>query len=436
MNTRQLRARLLAAAGLLAPSLASLGCPSSTSVAPAPDQRTTPDPSQPAPSATTPSERPTAMASSPTGLIKTLAPTAVKHGDGWLPASAPPRDHVKGCSHGVQCFHATADPMTANSVEALYSNCATSIRPASGEHFHYSFANDHTTKERAHKPDACCYKWDETDCRGRALRGEGHWVAASAERREDWVSDLALELPVPASPAVRASLADHWAREAALEHASVASFARASLALMAFGAPAELLARYHLAALDEIEHARVAYAFASCLAGEPVGPSALPSDSIARPPRDVTAFAVEALHDACIGETVAVLQASEALEQVTSEPLRAFLARVIEDEARHAEVAWATLAWALRTGGQPTREALAAELRRLRKRDDRIEASDDAVDLRPHGVLPGRTLALIRSGAVREIVVPCLERLVDMASPSTSSARVKGEGRRTRCPSP
>ena len=49
--------------------------------------------------------------------------------------------------------------------------------------------------------------------------------------------------------------------------AEIASFARTSLDLLALGAPADLVAETHRAALDEIEHARIAYALASAFSG-------------------------------------------------------------------------------------------------------------------------------------------------------------------------
>src|SRR6185437_10815965 len=61
----------------------------------------------------------------------------------------------------------------------------------------------------------------------------------------------------------RASLAETWTVLALLEHASVASFARVSLQLLAVGAPGDLVGATHQAALDEIRHARLCFALAS-----------------------------------------------------------------------------------------------------------------------------------------------------------------------------
>jgi hypothetical protein len=47
------------------------------------------------------------------------------------------------------------------------------------------------------------------------------------------------------------------------------------LELLALGAPAELVEKAHVAALDEIEHARICFALASAYGGERYGPGPL-----------------------------------------------------------------------------------------------------------------------------------------------------------------
>ncbi|HEU4537511.1 MAG TPA: hypothetical protein VFS00_25505, partial [Polyangiaceae bacterium] len=74
---------------------------------------------------------------------------------------------------------------------------------------------------------------------------------------------------------LRAALAQHWLDVAALEHASVASFARFTLELLALGAPPALVAEAQRAGLDEVAHAEVAYALASAYAGRRFGPGPL-----------------------------------------------------------------------------------------------------------------------------------------------------------------
>jgi hypothetical protein len=179
--------------------------------------------------------------------------------------------------------------------------------------------------------------------------------------------------------------AARWAADGLAEHASVASFARFALELMAQGAPAELVEATHRAALDEIEHARLCFAVASAYAGRAMGPGPLPLPPELPLRASLSELAVATVEEGCINETLAALRAAIDLDAV-SEPLeRAALERIVADEARHAELAWRTVAWALEAGGAPVREAVAAAFARLQGSAD----SD-----------------------VREVVLPCARALL------------------------
>src|SRR5262245_889099 len=125
--------------------------------------------------------------------------------------------------------------------------------------------------------DLCCYWFCEGACCGRPYLVDGAPRVASAARRADWLSPIeaagadfvrdfeeadpsALDVArreQPVDPTTRAALAAAWLRDAQMEHASIASFARFTLELLAVGAPAELVADSQRASLDEIEHARM-----------------------------------------------------------------------------------------------------------------------------------------------------------------------------------
>src|SRR5262249_45609125 len=115
------------------------------------------------------------------------------------------------------------------------------------------------------------------------------------------------------SAAERAALAAAWARDALLEHASGASFARFSLALLAGGAPADLVALAHEAALDEIEHARLCFALASRYAGEEIAPGPFPLGGEVAVGGSLREIAVSTVREGCIGETMAAVIAAEQL---------------------------------------------------------------------------------------------------------------------------
>ncbi|MBK7581241.1 MAG: hypothetical protein IPI67_13630 [Myxococcales bacterium] len=93
--------------------------------------------------------------------------------------------------------------------------------------------------------------------------------------RSDWLADVDLELAQRSgcgAPGSRRALTEI----AGLEHSSIASFAKVALDLPALGAPPELVAATHHAALDEIEHATLAYAVASGIERRRAGPRPMP----------------------------------------------------------------------------------------------------------------------------------------------------------------
>jgi len=231
---------------------------------------------------------------------------------------------------------------------------------------------------------ACCYALQRScvhPAAGRALTEHGIPIFAPAVARADWIADLGFELP---RDEARAAL---LLRVAAAEHASIASFARATLSLLALGAPPELLAETARAGLDEIEHARVAYALAALCSGESFGPGPLPPTSPAE--TDLTAFAVATLHDACVEETSGALQLWAAAEAEPHSGVRALLHAMAEDEARHVELAFRTLAWAVAQGGGDVRRAIEGELAALRDHPD---------------------------PALSDVVLPCLDSLLRPAN--------------------
>lgn len=270
-----------------------------------------------------------------------------------------------------------------------------------------------TTTERAEDPQACCYQWHVLCVGGRPLRAaEGPATAASA-RRSDWLSPSAAPDTAGLAPALREELAAHWAREAAFEHASVAAFARASLALLAAGAPAALLEATHDAALDEIEHARLVYALASAYGSAHVGPGPLDAASSLGAP-SLPALAVETLLDGCAGEAVAALALREAAASARDPAVRTVLDRIAEDEERHAELAFRTVAWALAADGGIVAPALAEAIARLRGElaEDEGQAVDADHDLADHGVLGERAKRSTRRRGLAEVVFPCVEAML------------------------
>ncbi len=243
---------------------------------------------------------------------------------------------------------------------------------------------------------------------GRPLLVEGEARVARPRARDDWrvLLDFAMD---GLSAEAREDLAAHHAAVAALEHASVASFSRFALQLLALGAPADLVAEAHRAALDEVEHARFGYAIASRLGGRMIGPDKLP-EATARLETTVSSFVEALVMEGCVGETLGAAEGQEIARRVKDETLRAVLAEVASDEERHAALAWKTLQWALALFGDEAREAAERAFVRAAAAYG-VDPAEGAVENEEFGVLGARTLGALRREALREVVRPCLRTL-------------------------
>ncbi|HTN86641.1 MAG TPA: ferritin-like domain-containing protein, partial [Sorangium sp.] len=206
----------------------------------------------------------------------------------------------------------------------------------------------------------CCYDTNDPGigaC-GRPFLVGGEPRLAGVEARADWVLDAAAEEALSLDAATRAALAEAWLADARLEHASIASFARFALDLLALGAPPALVDAAHRALSDELQHARACFTLASRYAGRSLGPGPLAMDGALDAPTLASA-AVGAVREGCVGETLAALQASAQRDRARDPEARRALDRIADDEAAHAELAWAFVRWAVARGGEPVRAAVA-----------------------------------------------------------------------------
>jgi hypothetical protein len=258
---------------------------------------------------------------------------------------------------------------------------------------------------------------------GRPLREGGELVVAPTAQRDGW--SVRARAIAELSAAERAYAAGAWSRDAAYEHASVAAFARLSIDLMVHGAPAKLVDAAHAAARDEIRHAQLCYGIATELGGAAVGPGPLALATSSRAP-SLEQLAVDCFRDGCVDETVAALTAEEALRRCEPAAIQTALATIADDEARHAELSYRILAWALSIGDAALRARIASELDRVR---DELGAATPAAA--PHanhtercGIVQPRTAAMVRRRVLADIVVPCTEALLARAiDPAAEGAK-------------
>jgi len=250
-------------------------------------------------------------------------------------------------------------------------------------------------------------------CCGRPLLVDGRPVTAPAIANTEWSAGMPTRFHT-LPDVVRRRIAEHYTRVAQLEHASVASFARFTLELMALGAPPQLLVAAHRAGLDEIDHARRCFALASAYAGQPVGPGRL-AVAGACPADTLEAVASALIDEACVGETLAAAEARTACRFVREPAVREVLTTIAADEQRHAELGWRTLRWLLE---QMDAEGRARMIARLRESIEAAERELPAamVDhdrrwLRPHGVLDPGDRRDAQTKALERVLRPCADAL-------------------------
>ncbi len=296
----------------------------------------------------------------------------------------------------------------------------------------------------------CCYLYpqpaprpdlERRHNRGRPLRVNGAPVLAGAEERDDWrssgapsglapsgsvTSQLALSRLAPSALGLsgeeRSLLAAAWREEARMEHASIAAFARLSLQLLALGAPPALVRDAHQAAMEEVDHAQIAFSLASAYGGAPLGPGRLEEAASSSQERATLVTLVEeTLLDGCVGETVAAVEAACAAEAATDVTIADALRAIAADETSHAELGFRIVAWAVKQAKDDVSPVIARALAELRSA---IEAEPAAPAgrsaLADHGVLGEGERARIRHEVIRDVVIPAIAALVE-GRPSEST---------------
>jgi hypothetical protein len=313
-----------------------------------------------------------------------------------------------GCG-GCDCIDSTdypGCPGKSFACQSPYDQCTSDLDCPSGEMCSHDAAGHHV-----------CSK---TTCAvGRPFLVQGDERLAIAVLREDWAARGIAPNLRGLAPATRARLAGRWTEIARMEHASIAAFARFTMHLLAVGAPPELVRASQDAMGDETEHARLAFALAGAYARTLIGPGPL---AIAG---SLDGFGIEQLvatlvREGCIGETVAAIEAREALETATDPAVRAVLETIARDEQRHAELAWRTIAW-LVAQGRVTHARVVAEIEQA-ARETRPAATDDA-DLSAHGLVSDARRAELRRAALDDVILPCARGFAQALSNRATSSR-------------
>ncbi|MEO8362329.1 MAG: hypothetical protein ABI672_20045 [Vicinamibacteria bacterium] len=201
---------------------------------------------------------------------------------------------------------------------------------------------------------------------GRRLRSRGKSLVPSTESQGTWTT-LAIE---PGASPFPHGLADRWRENGAVEHASIAAFARLTLDLMGVGAPPSLIAAANLAALGEVRHAEFCFSVARAIDGSALSPAPFPEAAQTdTPPRDrrlaLRKLAVESLVDGALGERVSANVLAQLAGRCRVPAIGDTLRGMATDEAGHAELGWAVVEWCVQDGGEVVVDSLRDAVRLL-----------------------------------------------------------------------
>jgi len=270
----------------------------------------------------------------------------------------------------------------------------------------------------------CCYyaalRVDEA-CEGRPFIVAAVARVAPLVDRSDWASPLAPSIGM-LSARERAAISEVWAKRAQFEHASIASFARFVLDLLAVGAPVELVLAATHAMGDEVEHAQICFGLASSIAERHIGPGALAIDGAMEGRRTLAEIARAAVIEGCIGETQAAIVATMARDVAECPVVRAAMSKIARDELEHAELAWRFVAWAFANGDSTVRTAIEAAFG-----EPCNGCAPEVVGVAPavarrFGIVSVADHRTLSERAWREVIVPSRDALVFDVAPLAAGA--------------
>jgi hypothetical protein len=217
------------------------------------------------------------------------------------------------------------------------------------------------------------------------------------------------------SAAARRAIGQAWVEDALMEHASVAAFARFAMELMALSAPLDLVESAHAAMGDELAHTRICVEMAE-RHGVTVSFGALPGGSIQLSDVDLTDVVVRAVVEGCVGETIAAMIATEAAATAQDQGARLALRRIAQDEARHAELAWRFVRWAVcRSPELASVVEQAFDAAAVGQGASASSTCEHEAAMREAGRLSARVRAGIARRTLREVIAPCRAALAELA---------------------
>ena len=248
---------------------------------------------------------------------------------------------------------------------------------------------------------------------GRPLHTPSGRLSAEPAHRNDWTVGDAPDIEGLDDPQ-RRTLARCWLRDGLAEHAAVASFARFTVQLLALGAPPQLVRASQRASLDLVRHAEICFGLASHYRGRALGPGQLDAIAAFEGATKPRAAVMTAVREGCVGDTISAMAATVAAEHCTDPVVAKVLRRIAVDDTRHAGMAWRFVRWALSQPELGPLETAVDEAFQAALGDHPMVDEQAAPEwMRVRGRLSDAERAYLAASTLREVIVPCVDRLLD-----------------------
>jgi len=183
------------------------------------------------------------------------------------------------------------------------------------------------------------------------LSTSGLCVTGRPLRRGDGLCQTAGAVVIgPPSDGDNVRAARVWLQRARLEWGSAPAFCELAEQLEACGAPEELAGRARRAAEDELRHAALSIALSARLMGAlyvSLDPPVTDHRPVARGREGLCRLAFESWNDGCLGEGAAAEQALLSGYGADDPAIRQTQLMIAGDEAKHSQLAWDVLEWAM-----------------------------------------------------------------------------------------
>ena len=368
------------------------------------------------------------------------------------PANCSPSDHPDACqldsdcaaneqclcagqfARYPQCAPATCSSGDECNLDSGEGACAVSYKDDNCEYLVSlaCFTDNDECRSREECDYGSCYSTTEGWRCNMNFCGEGRPLLNNCEitlapliQGAGWVTCASTQEEFNGSELELSQVKEYWQLAAQLEHSSVASFARFTMQMLSFGVPADILLLIQKATADEVKHAQGAAQIFSILSGEQVRFGDLPLEGLTL--QTSRQKLIETLiREACINETLGVAEITETLRLCKQEQVSAHLSTLLVDEMMHAELAWRSLQWLIKTADDEDQERLVQHTlvtfdqvaKDLGLNDQRHYSRT----LPHHRVLPNATLnhwgvltdsqvQALRLQAYYEVILPCIHGL-------------------------